>query len=137
MKKRNVFLLGLLVVLLAMGLVLVGCGDDSSGDNGSNDSGGNDNSGNNNSGGATPGIIIMRNRTGVTIVRIGLNQGDSLLQNFNVNVRNEEYYTITNVSPGTYFLTIFDNVSGYYPVPLMVSRNLTVTNGQTVTWEAR
>jgi len=40
MKKRNVFLLGLLVVLLVMGLVLVGCGDDGSGDNGNNNSGG-------------------------------------------------------------------------------------------------
>ena len=27
MKKKNVFLLGLLMILLAMGLVLVGCGD--------------------------------------------------------------------------------------------------------------
>ena len=34
MKKKTVFLLGLLVVLLVMGLVFVGCGDDGSGNNG-------------------------------------------------------------------------------------------------------
>ena len=45
MKKRNVFLLGLLVVLLAMGLVLAGCGDDGSGDNGGSNSGGNNSGG--------------------------------------------------------------------------------------------
>ena len=42
MKKRNIFLLGLLVILLAMGLVLAGCGDDGSGDNGSGGSGSGD-----------------------------------------------------------------------------------------------
>jgi len=47
MKKRNGFLLGLLVVLLAMGLVLAGCGDGDSGDNsGGQNSGGNNQSGN-------------------------------------------------------------------------------------------
>jgi len=49
MKKRNVFLLGLLVVLLAMGLVLVGCdkddGDNSSSSNNNNNSGNPDNGG--------------------------------------------------------------------------------------------
>ena len=56
MKKRHVFFLGLLVVLLTMGLVLAGCGggDDSSG-SGGNNSGGNDNSGSNNSGGNNSG----------------------------------------------------------------------------------
>ena len=46
MKKRNVFLLGLLVVLLAMGLVLAGCGkDDDSSNSNNNNSGNPDNGG--------------------------------------------------------------------------------------------
>jgi hypothetical protein len=52
MKKSNVFLSGLLVILLAMGLVLAGC--DIGSDTGGNNSGGN-NSGNNNSGGNNSG----------------------------------------------------------------------------------
>jgi hypothetical protein len=63
MKKRNVFLLGLLVVLLAMGMVFVGCDpydDDSSG---SNNNGGNNNPGGNNPGGGTS---IPSAPTGVT-----------------------------------------------------------------------
>jgi len=40
MKKKNLFLLGLLVVLLAMGLIFVGCGDNGSGNSGNNNSGG-------------------------------------------------------------------------------------------------
>jgi len=53
MKKKNVFLLGLLVILLAMGLVLAGCSDDGSGDSGSSSSGGS--SGGSNSGGSSSG----------------------------------------------------------------------------------
>jgi hypothetical protein len=139
MKKRNVFLLGLLVVLLAMGLVLVGCGDDGFGDNGSNNSGDNnsgDNNtgGDNNSGGATTGSIIFRNNTGRTIVRITVNQraDDSLLQSFSVNVPNGGNYTITNVPPGSYYLWIYDNVSGYYPVAYM-GMPVSVSAGQTAT----
>jgi hypothetical protein len=49
MKKRNVFLLGLLVILLAMGLVWAGC------DNGSGNNSGGQNSGGQNSGGQNSG----------------------------------------------------------------------------------
>jgi len=45
MKKKNTFLLGLLVVLLAIGLVLVGCSDGDSGDNSDYNSGGNNTGG--------------------------------------------------------------------------------------------
>jgi len=50
MKKRNTFLLGLLVILLAMGLILSGCSDGGSGDNGNNNNSSSNSSGNNNSG---------------------------------------------------------------------------------------
>jgi hypothetical protein len=130
-KARIVPLFGIIVLAAVIGFSMVAC------DDGSNNNGGNNGIDNNNGGGSTTGSIRMENRTGVTIVRIGVNQGSSLLQNFNVNVPNGGSYTISNVSSGSYFLTIFDDVSGYYPVPLMVSRTLTVTAGQTVTWQAQ
>ena len=133
--KNVLKFLGIIALVAVIGFSMAGCpaDDNSGGDGGGGGSFGGDNSG----GGSATGSIKMENRTGVTIVRIGVNQGSSLLQNFDVNVPNGGSYTITNVSPGSYFLTIFDNVSGYYPVPLMSSRTLSVSAGQTATWTAQ
>jgi len=91
MKKRNVFLLGLLVVLLAMGLVLAGCGGDGSGDNtGGQNTGGN-------TGGNTDG---SNNNSGPVLFRSELaykgsekawwNYTSGVVSTYSINFRNTE-----------------------------------------------
>jgi len=136
MNKSKILVVGLIALLMVGGLVLAGCdGSDNGNNNSNNNNSDNNNSDdNNNSGGATTGSIEFTNNTGRTIVRITVNQrvDDSLLQSFSVNVSNGGNYTITNVPPGSYYLWIYDDVSGSYPVAYM-GLPVSVSAGQTAT----
>jgi hypothetical protein len=101
MKKKSAFLLGLLVILLAMGFVLAGCSDDGSGDNGSNNSGSN-NSGNNNSGGSQPWLVLTVRNEGASTMQVEVYDANGLRQ---VNISSIAYSSqasITTLAPGSY-----------------------------------
>ena len=109
MKKRNVFLLGLLVVLLAIGLVLVGCGDSGSGDSGGNNSGGN-NSGGQNSGGNDSGGNNSGDNNSGSNNSGGQNSGGGTAPSAPTGVT----ATATSSSSITVSWSSVSNVTGYY-----------------------
>jgi hypothetical protein len=147
MKKRKCFFLGVLVILLAIGLVFVGCGDNddssTSSGNGGNDNGGN-NDGGNNTGGGTEIITFNANgQWGWQTVY----ESDSL---FNGNkITQGEVYTFTysfksNVPMDYLQIVLIDNgaqggsnrwveLSGYNKVKENIAANTVISGTVTIT----
>ena len=111
MKKRNVFLLGLLVVLLAMGLVLVGCDKDD------------DSSSSNNSGSGNPFIGTWRSPEGGGYYVLVFTEFDWTITSPTGN-RESGYYnwlqgqtsvtmTMTQGGSGTYNVSISGNTLSF------------------------
>jgi hypothetical protein len=127
--KRNVFFLGLLVVLLAMGLVMASCGDDEEEDSSdSNYNGSTDNNGNTN----TKGTVLVVNNSvysgDVFKVWVYVGEKGSLL-NYPTYVSKGSTGTFSNVPTGEE-LTV--GGSGYLEKTYW-SSTFTLTPGQTKT----
>ncbi|MCL2190775.1 MAG: hypothetical protein FWB79_02170 [Treponema sp.] len=135
--KNGFKFLGIIAFVAIIGLSMVACDNPTNGDNGGggnhSGSGGGDTGG---GGGATTGSIRVYNRTSGTIVRITLHSQSTgaLLQTIPVNMPVGGNQTIPNLQPGTYFVSLFDNVAVPFPVPVVTSRTLTVSAGDTTPW---
>jgi hypothetical protein len=135
--KNILKLLGIIALVAIIGFSMAGCGGGGGGSGGDDSSNNNNDSTNDNGAAPTTGSIKMENNTGKTILQIRLSDYDSAteLNRFDVNVTNGNSYTITGLSPGSYALALYNDLSGI-PVPLIVSHRLTVKAGQTVTFQA-
>jgi hypothetical protein len=109
--KRNVFLLGMLAIILTFGMTVVGCGDDPADNNGGG-------------GGSETGNVSLTNETGIDLRKLKITNGGKQVKYDEVVSRNANYPSV----PRGLCTISFDlglNGKNY-------SHNFTVGSGETV-----